>query len=823
MLTRLFFIIVYLCLSSLSIHAQYEKLTTFATRAEGELKIDGILDESAWSSAIVTTGFTESEPEPNTTPSQRTEVRIIYDDKGLYVGAHMLDDDPDNILKELSVRDSRNNTDWFGITLDTYQDGLNGFGFIVTAAGVQQDYKFAGDDDDSNWDAVWQSAVSIDETGWIAEIMIPYSAIRFPSTDIQHWNLQLGRELRRTREQFYWNPIDPNFEGFISQAGHLEGITNIKSPVRLSVTPYVTGYINNLKQGNIDLSQTSTSYNAGMDLKYGINDAFTLDMTLVPDFGQVRSDNQVLNLTPFEVFFEENRQFFTEGLELFDKGGLFYTRRVGGRPLDFIRPFLAAQPDEIVIDNPSRVQLYNATKVSGRTSNGIGIGVFNAVAGETHAILENQEGSQRSIKTNPLTNYNVMVVDKNLPNNSVVSLINTNVLREGSYYDANVIGAFADLRNKSQSIAFGGKYVRSEQYVTDGDNITGHAYNVGIGKVSGVWKGQINYNEESDRYNTNDLGFLFSPNERSVGAGIAYNQPNAGEKLARYEVYMNTNYNRLYNPNVFADFQINLGTFFIYKSRNAFGGSIRLEPVETFDYFEPRDNFNSYLRYPTNWFINPFFSSDYRKTLAIDIRLLYRDFDQEDRNYYSINLEPRIRVNNQLSFFLEFNYERSNNELGYVNKNLVPSEIAEVNPDDILIGRRDRDIIENGVRAQYIFTNKQSLSLRLRHYYTKVLYNRLGTLDENGNQAAISFDGRDEQGNPYYDQNFNIFNIDMDYIWRFAPGSDIIINFKNQTGGSDAQFTRSYFENLKGLREQLKDNSLSLRIIYYLDYLYLKK
>jgi len=281
-------ILLLLCLYIVNnIWAQYDKKTTYAAAFEGKIKLDGRLDDLGWQSAPITTGFVEFEPEPNTEPSQQTEVKILYNEDGVYFGAYMRDTQADKILKELSVRDRRNNTDWFGVTLDTYQDGLNGFAFIVTAAGVQQDIKFAGGDEDSNWDAVWQSKVHIHDEGWNAEIFIPYSAIRFPTTDIQQWNIQLAREVRREREQSFWNPIDPNFEGFINQCGHLEGIKNIESPVRLSITPYVTGYLlNNKFDGQ---NETGTSYNAGMDLKYGINDAFTLDMTLVPDFGQVQT------------------------------------------------------------------------------------------------------------------------------------------------------------------------------------------------------------------------------------------------------------------------------------------------------------------------------------------------------------------------------------------------------------------------------------------------------------------------------------------------------------------------------------------------------
>lgn len=811
-------ILVCLCLTT-SVYAQKKKKTTFASFFDGKIKIDGKLDDEAWSTAPITTGFTENEPEPNTPSSQKTEVKIVYNSDGVYFGAFLHDDSPDKILKELSVRDNRNNTDWFGITLDTYQDGLNGFAFMVTAAGVQRDIKFAGGEEDSNWDAVWQSKVLIHDKGWNAEIFIPYSAIRFPNTDIQHWNLQLGREIRREREQSFWNPIDPNFEGFVNQCGHLEGIENIESPVRLSITPYVTGYLLNNK--NNGESESGTSYNAGMDLKYGINDAFTLDMTLVPDFGQVRNDNQVLNLSPFEVFFDENRQFFTEGLELFDNGRLFYTRRVGGRPINLSAAANSLADEERIIENPSRVQLYNASKISGRTSKGTGVGFFNAVASETNATIESITGEKRQVQTSPLTNYNVLTVDQNLRNNSRLTLMNTNVMRRGNTYDANTIGAFFDLNNNNQAYKFSGSLIRSEQFFEDTDNNVGHKYSARIAKQSGQVKAEVAVVEESDTFNPNDLGFLLSPNERSISAGISYNKPDAKGKLQRYEYYANANYERLYSPNVFTVFSVTAGTFYLFKSRDAIGGNVGYEP-ESFDYFEPRNNFQSYLYYPSNVEISSFYSSDYRKAFAGDVRVNYRKINQEERNSFSLTLLPRLRINDKLSFFINLRYSRLNNDQGFVNRSKVEQYVT-LDPIDILMGRRNLDVFENSIRGQYIFTNRQSLSLRLRHYNASVIYNTVGILDQKGKidnlgEAAVV----NPEGNPVFDRNFNAFTIDMDYLWRFAPGSDIIINFKSNIQGEDDQYGNSYLQNLGGLFNQNQENSLSLRIVYFLDYLYLK-
>lgn len=151
-----------------------------------------------------------------------------------------------------------------------------------------------------------------------------------------------------------------------------------------------------------------------MDVKYGISDAFTLDMTLIPDFGQAQSDNKVLNLSPFEVQFNENRQFFTEGTELFNKGGLFYSRRIGGTPLNYGKAYNNLQDGEEVVENPLAPQLYNATKISGRTAKGLGIGFFNATSGRTVATIRNSEGIERQVETDPLTNFNVLVFDQNL-------------------------------------------------------------------------------------------------------------------------------------------------------------------------------------------------------------------------------------------------------------------------------------------------------------------------------------------------------------------------------------------------------------------------
>ena len=231
----------------------------------------------------------------------------------------------------------------------------------------------------------------------------------------------------------------------------MHGIKDIEAPVRLFLYPYVSVNAGHFPNGDATQSNWTQGFNAGMDLKYGINDAFTLDMTLIPDFSQVRSDNQVLNLSPFEVQFDENRQFFTEGTELFNKGNLFYSRRIGRTPKGFYDIEDQLDSTEILLSNPSVTQLINSTKVSGRTNKGLGIGFFNAITNSMYAEVEDTiNGTVRQIKTEPLTNYNIAVLDQNLKNNSYITLINTNTERFDTERDANVTGLEFSLNDKKK-------------------------------------------------------------------------------------------------------------------------------------------------------------------------------------------------------------------------------------------------------------------------------------------------------------------------------------------------------------------------------------
>ncbi len=447
---RKFFLSLFLLLFAFHFSfGQFTPKNLKAQRTEQVLTIDGDLSDEAWQDAAKADDFTEYRPaigQPEA-KSNRTETFLLYSDEGIYFGGTCYEPSRDSIARELQGRDGFGNNDFIGIIFDTYHDELNGFEYFLTPLNEQWDAKLtANSGEDFSWNAVWESATIIHEEGWSFELFIPYAAIRFSKDKVQDWGLNITRKRTNTGQRYTWSPINPNVNGFMTQAGLWEGISDIKPPLRLQLSPYFSIYANHFpttEPGQKDLNAQAAG---GMDLKLGLSQAFTLDATLIPDFGQVQSDNQVLNLSPFEVKFNENRAFFNEGTELFGKGGLFYSRRIGGSPLHRGDANDALGDNERVKSNPTESKLVNATKISGRTRGGLGVGLLNAITRTQFATIEDTEtGQTRRVETDPTTNYNIVVLDQTLKNNSSVSFINTNVMRGGDDYNANVSAALFSL------------------------------------------------------------------------------------------------------------------------------------------------------------------------------------------------------------------------------------------------------------------------------------------------------------------------------------------------------------------------------------------
>jgi Domain of unknown function (DUF5916)/Carbohydrate family 9 binding domain-like len=778
-------------------------------RIDEKVAIDGKLEEAFWSKTPISTNFIQNSPITGSPASQKTEVRIAYDNSAIYVSAVMYDT-RDSMSLTLSQRDNRGNADWFGVVFDPYNAGTIGFAFIVTSAGVQIDELHQVNGVDGNWNAVWKSAVTVHEDRWVAELKIPFSAVRFSKDGSENWGINFARNIRRHREQSHWNFFDPTGINLISQLGELEGLKDIESPLRLAFTPYVSGYIENYN-GN-----TSYTANGGLDVKWGVNEAFTIDMTLVPDFGQVQFDNQVLNTSPFEVFFNERRQFFTEGTELFNKAGLFYSRRVGGRPINLNAAYADLDSNETVKLNPITTQLFNATKFSGRTKKGTGIGIFNAITAETFATIENSAtGESRFYRTAPLSNYNVFVVDQNLKNNSSITLTNTNVWRSGTTYDANVTSLLSQLFTKNQKYSLNSEFVLSQIY---SDSVElGHSFWAGFAKSAGNLQYGFDYSEQSSTYNFNDLGFQTTDNLRTFIGRIGYNWYKPFGRFYRAWANVSGMHQRQRSPDAYAQNFANISYGGTFKNFMTTGGNIYIEPTRRHNYFEPRVDGRFY---EGDALVSPsfFMSSDYSKPFSFDGRGGWFQYFEESRYGFDLSLKPRIRFNDKWFLIYEYAQNNSWNEEGVALTQTFQVPFDPLYPEDPIFAKRDRVTLTNTVDLSYIFNNKMGVTFRLRHYWSKLQYNEFFRLNQDGKLVPTSYTGLDINDESIHDNAFNAFTIDMAYRWIFAPGSELSLVWKNSIFSFTDEVQSNYFQNLGGLFDFPATNSISLKVLYYFDY-----
>ncbi len=770
------------------------------SRTKERIEIDGEMNEASWLNAEVASNFLERNPTEGNPPKFKTEVRVTFDNNNIYVLGYCFDDYPDSILTQLGERDDNLNADLFTFSFDPYNKKQDAFVFRVSASGVQSDSRFS----DGSFNAVWESAVKIVNDGWIVEMKIPYYAIRFPKDKQQNWRINFERGIRRSRTDLQWSLVPKNTETPINFWGKLDGLSNIEDPLRLSLSPYVSSFY------EFSGGSSSLGYGAGADLKLGLNESFTLDMTLLPDFSQVRSDNIVKNLGAFEVAFEEQRPFFQEGVELFNKGDLFYSRRIGGTPSNFSAPFIQLDSNEIVIDNPNNANLINVAKISGRTKKGLGIGVMNAITGETNAIVRNEETNEtRNIKTEPLVNYNIITLDQNLKNNSSIYFINLNTNRKGDFTDANVSALGANLISKNASYSLSGDLKISqrskqlESTLFQSNSSDGISYSTSFNKISGNFKFGISSESKSRTFNPNDLGLNFTTNTRNHAASIQYNKYNPFWKL-------NSAYNRL-------SFNLtqNYSTGELLKKEYSGSSFITTPKFHTF-YFETSGQISDGIdlfesRVPGQDFITPEYnynavgiSSDYRKKFALDAEIGYgRGFFSNyiDGEYFNIDISPIIRINDKLTLTPSSNWVRFNNDIGFAGYfNNIPK-----------YGVRNVRTLTNILQGKYLFKNNLSLTLRIRHYWSYGVYSYYGDLDSEG------YIVKDSQFNENANFNFNAFNTDLIFAWQFAPGSFLNIVYKNAQDRDSETINTSYFNNLEGVFAEDQLNRITLKIVYFFD------
>lgn len=788
------------------VNSQIVAKTAQATRISAAPELDGTLDDECWKNAPIATDFIIDNPTPFVPLEQITEVKIVYDDEAIYVGFMNYDTAPDSILKQLTGRDNDGNSDYCGITFNCYRDGVTGYKFVVSPLGEQYDARVSSEDEDESWNAVWFCKTQITDKGWVAEFKIPFAALRFPDAQNQSWHINLEREVRRTRHHAFWSAVDPAGPSYLIQMATLDGIQGIKPPRRIFFYPYASAYYTSNENAD-GTASTGFSYNGGMDLKLGLSDAYTLDATLIPDFGQTISDQLILNLSAFDIQFSDNRPFFMEGLELFSRARVFYSRRIGfDEPIGRYDVYDKISAKEEVLENPDKDQVINAMKISGRDSKGLGFGFFNAVTAPTYATVRDTEtGVKREVQTSPLTNYNVFVFDQNLPNSSYLSLINTSVLRSGGDYDANVTGYEFDLRNKKNTYslqatgAMSKKF--SKEHATDlQDENLGHAQDISINKLTGNLQWNAGTSYESDTYDPNDLGFLQAANSLNYFAGAGYNIYEPFGRWNRLWSELNINYNNLYKPYTFTDVRISGELGINSRNFNAYGLEYEGSPVRGYDYFEPREEGRVFRTYRYH-LLRSWFSTDYRKVFALDGAVAFAPFENDGRYVFNYRIAPRLRVSDKLFFTYVYSYQSHENDLGFN---------SWTDDGEQLFGKRDVVSHTNVLNVQYAFGPWMNVNTRFRHYWGYSSYKEFYDLQQDGYLAST-----DAIGN---NRSFNSFTIDMVYKWIFSMGSELSVVWKHAIVNENLEVAPTLIDDIEYTFQQPQNNSFSVRVIFFVDY-----
>lgn len=793
----------FLSLLFLSITSYSQKKVLQAQLTKESISIDGKLDEPAWKSAASASDFVMYQPD-NGKPipdNQKTDVRVLYNNDAIYIGAVLYDSEPNKILKEISQRDNFGTADLFGVFINGFNDGQQSFEFFVSAADVQGDCIMTdANGEDYSWDAIWISKAILTDKGWAVEIKIPYAALRFSDEDKQTWGINFFRDIKRERKKYTWNLIDTKIGTFTQQNGNLEGIEHIKPPTRLFFMPYASYYLN-----AADGQKTYATLKGGMDIKYGINDAFTLDAILIPDFGQTKYDDQILNLGPFEQQFNENRAFFTEGTDLFNKGSMVYSRRIGGKP----SIELDLNKNEKIIEEVQNVNLINALKISGRTKKGLGVGILNAVTEKTFSTIKDTiSGNTRREIAEPLTNYNVLVLDQRFRKNSSVTLINTNVTRNGHYRDANVTGLVWDLNTKANTYNLSGNVKYS--LINDTKDKNGVFSTVRLAETSGNYRYSAGTDFVSKDFDPNDLGINFYTNYYNFYGNGNYRILNPTKLFntfrTDYDMYIefNNESGKVQENKISAE--VNLSTI----KNNFYGAGIILNPLLSHDYYEPRTD-NRYVIIPRKIEVWGSVSTNYNKKFALDLNPSVIFTDEEGRMAYGVDVGPRYRFNDKLLMIYTFSFFRRNNNKGYIDN--FDDDDNAATPKTIIFANRNVITYSNTISGKYALNSSMTLNLAVRQYWSYAENKNILELQNDGTLTPYSLYTKNKNS------SFYSWNTDLSYSWWFAPGSQLSVLYRNNATTFERIIDKNYGRNVTNLlnNEALK-HIFSVSVKYFIDY-----
>jgi len=608
------FIVGFLLLVTSVILFAENKKTITAVYIDSYLEIDGKLNEIEWGRCQPTSGFIQKDPIEGKEPDEDPLLYFLYNQKYLYVGARIPRKDISSIRSYVSRRDNVGNSERIIISIDTYNNKKTSYSFAITATGVRSDYYHSSDsehDRDYNYNPIWNGKSNIDSLGWTAEMAIPFNQLRFNDEDELVWGINSNQWTPSKKEDLYWVMIPKNEAGWASKFGTLNGIKGIKSSKRVEITPYMSSgfdYSSSFKSENPYSNNLQSSGRFGTDFKMGIGPNSTFDATMNPDFGQVESDPAVINLTEFETYHDEKRQFFIEGNSLFSNTGnsFYYSRRIGAPP--------TYRPNAKYYSKVEYSRLMGAAKITGRTETGMSYGLMSCLTNSEYSeVFDDITLKKKNVEVAPFALYNIGRLMQEIDNNGshfgvLFSAVNRKIDLDSPLNDYYNDGAYSGCIDWSKFI-YGKKYnfsgnlgfshitgtegrlLKLQNETTqnfarpDADHLkidstltslTGIIASLSFAKNTGKhWLWSWSIYTETPGLNLNDFGKLMHSDEISSSGEIKYRETKPNQFLMNYYLSLSSNYKlnwayeKMENPLFF-----NWGLTLFNK--NSFNGGLHL-------------------------------------------------------------------------------------------------------------------------------------------------------------------------------------------------------------------------------------------------------
>jgi hypothetical protein len=839
-------LLVVFVLTSNNAIAQEEPPTTYQKRVyttksignKEKPSIDGVLDEDVWNLVEWTTDYVEFQPDVGTAPTEQTKMKIIYDDKNLYLAFKCYQADPSTIERRMGRRDAFPG-DWVEVNIDSYNDERTAFSFTASASGVKSDEFISNNGDfDESWNPIWYLGTQIDDDGWTAEIRIPLSQLRFGNDQEQVWGLQSTRRYFNNEERSLWQPVPANPPGWVSEFGELRGLVGLKPQKQLEIQPYTVVQFDTYEAqaGNPFRDGSDGKITGGLDAKIGITNDLTLDLTINPDFGQVDADPGAIALDGFEIFFQERRPFFVENKNVFDfeiGGGadnLFFSRRIGRTPQGYTTVDRGLGEYQ---DIPTNTTILGAAKFSGKTKSGWAIGILESVTAEEfgEVKLDKREdvlsslpeiGEEREELVEPFTNYLVARAQKDFNDrNSYIGGIFTATNRrldgnldflhknaytggidfrhnwkERKYYVSGNInmstvkGSPEAIERTQRSLTHLFQRVDAGHVEVDPTrtSLTGTGGRLEVGKGGGGnWRYNFGANWKSPELELNDIGFLRQADDIRQYTNLRrlFNKPTSWYRQASVGFELSTaydfegNYNRI-------QYEINGNINFKNNYTLNFGGA-----------HKPRIFINTFLRGGPRWRYSEenywfaFLRSDQRKKLSVVAGHVHSVAKQNSFKFFNYEVGLNYQPLNSLSLSLNTEYGQNPNRTQYVTQRVFGTTTRYI------LGNIDQETLSATLRVNYninpnltiqyygqpfIFKAKYSDFNYVNNAIAKDINNRVTWYNDNQINFNNGLYAVDENldGNTDYsfgnpDFAFVQFRSNLVVRWEYIPGSEIFL------------------------------------------------